>query len=81
MSRVANSLSRHLVRIQGTQNPDEVVQNVELIAVIANQQATDAMRKAADALSNGADPEAALEHLAGAKQFFVQCAAPGLTSE
>jgi hypothetical protein len=59
----------------------KVVQNVELIAVIANRQAADAMRKAADAMAGGADAGAALEHLAGAKQFFVQCAAPELTSE
>jgi Ca-activated chloride channel family protein len=79
--RLESRTSTHLVRIQGTQNPGEVVQNVELIAVIANQRAADAMRKAADALANGADADAAVEHLAGAKQFFVQCAAPELTSE
>jgi hypothetical protein len=71
----------HLVRIQGTQNPADVVQNTELIAVIANQQAADAMCKAADALAGGADAQAAVQHLASAKQFFVQCAAPEFTSE
>jgi Ca-activated chloride channel family protein len=50
--RLESRTSAHLVRIQGTQNPAEVVQNVELIAVIANQQAADAMRKAADATQN-----------------------------
>jgi hypothetical protein len=79
--RLESRTSSHLVRIQGTQNPAEVIQNVELIAVIANQQAADAMRKAADALASGADAGAALEHLACAKGFFVQCAAPELTSE
>ena len=39
------------------------------------------MRKAADALANGGDNEAALEHFTSAKQFFVECAAPELTSE
>ena len=79
--RLESRTSAHLVRIQGTQNPAEVIQNVELIAVIANQQAADAMRKAADALANGADAGAALEHLAIAKGCFIQCAAPELTSE
>src|SRR5260221_1959252 len=79
--RLESRTSAHLVRIQGTQNPADVVQNVELIAVIANQQAADAMRKAADALASGADAGAALEHLACAKGVFVQCAAPELTSE
>jgi DNA polymerase III gamma/tau subunit len=65
----------------GTQNAAEVVQNVELIAVIANQQAADAMPKAADALANGADPEAAVQQFASAKQFIVECAASALTSE
>jgi hypothetical protein len=58
-----------------------VVQNTELITVIANRQAADAVRKAADALANGGDNEAALEHFTSAKQFFVECAAPELTSE
>jgi hypothetical protein len=49
--------------------------------VIANQQAADAVRKAADELASGGDAQAALQHLASAKQFFVQCAAPELTSE
>jgi hypothetical protein len=57
------------------------VQNVELIAVIANQQAADAVRKAAEALANGGDNEATLEHFTSAKQFLVECAAPELTSE
>jgi hypothetical protein len=79
--RLESRTSSHLVRIQGTQNPADVVQNVELIAVIANQQAADAVRKAAEALAGGADAEAALEHFTSAKQFFVECAAPELTSE
>src|SRR5260370_19115710 len=61
--RLESRTSSHLVRIQGTQNPAEVIQNVELIAVIANQQAADAMRKAADALPTGAHPPAPLTHL------------------
>ena len=79
--RLESQTSSHLVRIQGTQNPADVVQNTELIAVIANQQAADAMRKAADALAGGADAEAAVQHFASAKEFFIQCAAPELTVE
>jgi hypothetical protein len=65
--RLESRTSSHLVRIQGTQNPADVVQNVELIAVIANQQAADAVRKAAEALAGGADAATALEHLSKAK--------------
>jgi hypothetical protein len=79
--KLESRTSSHLIRIQGTQNPADVVQNVELIAVIANQQAADAVRKAAEALANGGDNEAALENFTSAKQFFVECAAPELTSE
>jgi hypothetical protein len=50
----------------------EFIQNVELIAVIANQQAADAMRKAADALANGGDAETAVPHFASAKRFFAE---------
>jgi Ca-activated chloride channel homolog len=79
--KLESRTSSHLIRIQGTQNEADVVQNVELIAVIANQQAADAVRKAAESLANGGDNEAALEHFTTAKQFFVECAAPELTSE
>jgi hypothetical protein len=54
---------------------------VELIAVIANQQAADAVRKAAEALAGGADAETALEHLSEAKIALKACPAPQLTSE
>jgi Ca-activated chloride channel homolog len=79
--RLESRTSSHLVRIQGTQNPADVIQNAELIAVIANQQAADAMRKAADALANGGDAESAAQHLSGAKRLLMECAAPELTSE
>jgi len=68
--RLESRTSSHLVRIQGTQNPADVVQDIELIAVIANQQAADAVRKAADALANGADAEAAVQHFRERKTFF-----------
>src|ERR1700758_369443 len=79
--RLESRTSAHLVWIQGTQNPADVVQNVELIAVIANQQAADAVRKAAEALAAGADPETALQHLTDAKLCLNACAAPELASE
>jgi Ca-activated chloride channel homolog len=79
--RLESRTSSHLLRIQGTQNPADVVQNAELIAVIANQQAADAMRKAAEELANGGDADAAVQHFASAKQLFLGCAAPELTSE
>ncbi|MFZ0504583.1 MAG: hypothetical protein WAM44_12775 [Chthoniobacterales bacterium] len=78
--RLESRTGSHLVRIQGTQNPADVVQNVELIAVIANQQAADAVRKAAEALAGGADAETALRHFTDAKLYFRCCAEP-LVSE
>jgi Ca-activated chloride channel family protein len=79
--RLESRTSSHLVRIQGTQNPADVVHNVELIAVIANQQAADAVRQAAEALAGGADPQTALEHLSKAKFAFDACSAPELAPE
>jgi len=79
--RLESRTSSHLVRIQGTQNPADVVHNVELIAVIANQQAADAVRKAAEALAGGADAATALEHLSKAKVVLDVCAAPEFTAE
>jgi hypothetical protein len=49
--------------------------------VIANQQAADAVRRAAEALAGGADPETAMEHLSKAKIVLEACPAPELTSE
>jgi hypothetical protein len=79
--RLESRTSSHLVQIQGTQNEADIVQNVELIAVIANQQAADAVRKAADALAGGADAETALQHLSKAKVVLEACPAPELASE
>ena len=79
--RLESRTSSHLIRIQGTQNEADVVQNVELIAVIANQQAADAVRKAAEALAGGADAATALEHLSKAKVVLEACPAPELASE
>jgi hypothetical protein len=79
--RLESRTSSHLVRIQGTQNPADVVQNVELIAVIANQQAADAVRTAAEALAGGADAETALRHLSEARVVLEAGPVPELTSE
>jgi Ca-activated chloride channel family protein len=79
--KLENRTSSHLVRIQGTQNPADVVQNTELIAVIANQQAAEAMRKAADELADGGSAEVAVQHFSSAKRFLAECAAPELTAE
>ena len=79
--RLESRTSAHLIRIQGTQNPADVVQNVELIAVIANQQAADAVRTAAEALAGGADAETALRHLSEARVVLEAGPVPELTSE
>jgi Ca-activated chloride channel homolog len=79
--RLESRTSSHLVRIQGTQNEADLVQNVELIAVIANQQAADAVRQTAEALASGADAATALEHLSKAKIVLEACPAPELTAE
>jgi hypothetical protein len=64
-----------------TKKPTVVVQNVELIAVIANQQAAVAVRTAAEALAGGADAETALRHLSEARVVLEAAPAPELTSE
>jgi Ca-activated chloride channel homolog len=46
-TEIKSCTSSHLVRIQGTQNPQEVVLNEEVIATIANQIAGKAAREAA----------------------------------
>jgi hypothetical protein len=45
-TEIQSCTSKHLVRIQGTQNPQDVVLNREVIAVIANQIAGKAAREA-----------------------------------
>jgi Ca-activated chloride channel homolog len=51
--------SRHLVRIQGTQNPQDVILNHEVIAVIADQIAGKAAREAAAKARDGRFDQAA----------------------
>jgi von Willebrand factor type A domain len=72
--------SRHLVRIQGTQNREEVILNQEVIAVVTNQIAGKAAREAAEKIREGDFGQAASSiRVASAA---VQCfEAPALTVE
>jgi Ca-activated chloride channel family protein len=79
-AEIKSCQSTHLVRIQGTQNPEEVVLNQEVIAVVANQIAGKAAREAAEKVRKG-DFDAAACSLLSASAA-VQCfAAPELTGE
>jgi hypothetical protein len=52
-TEIKSCTSKHLVRIQGTQNPQDVVLNQEVIAKIANQIAGKAAREAAAKVREG----------------------------
>jgi Ca-activated chloride channel homolog len=58
-TEIKSCKSKHLVRIQGTQNPQDVVLNQEVIAVIANQIAGKAAREAAANARDGRFDQAA----------------------
>ena len=58
-TEIKSCTSTHLVRIQGTQNPQDVVLNQEVIAVIANQIAGKAAREAAAKARDGHFDQAA----------------------
>jgi Ca-activated chloride channel family protein len=58
-TEIKTCASWHLVRIQGTQNPQDVVLNQEVIAVIANQIAGKAAREAAAKARKGHFQQAA----------------------
>jgi hypothetical protein len=58
-TEIKSCASKHLVRIQGTQNPHDVVVNQEVIAVIANQIAGKAAREAAANVRDGRFEQAA----------------------
>ena len=72
--------STHLVRIQGTQNPEEVVLNQEVIVVVANQIAGKAAREAAEKARTG-DFDAAACSIRSASANIQSLAAPELTGE
>jgi Ca-activated chloride channel family protein len=79
-SEIKSCQSTHLVRIQGTQNPEEVVLNQEVIAVVANQIAGKATREAADKVRTGEFDEAA-RSIRSASAALQSLAAPELTGE
>jgi Ca-activated chloride channel homolog len=70
-AEIKSCTSKHLVRIQGTQNPQDVILNQEVIAVIANQIAGKAAREAAAKAREG-DFNQALDSISAAKAA-VQC--------
>jgi Ca-activated chloride channel homolog len=70
-TEIKSCTSMHLVRIQGTQNPQDVVLNQEVIAVIANQIAGKAARDAAAKAREGHFDQAA--HAVCAAASVVQC--------
>jgi hypothetical protein len=70
-TEIKSCTSTHLVRIQGTQDPQDVVLNQEVIAVIANQVAGKAAREAAAKAREGHFDQAA--HSVRAAAAAVQC--------
>ena len=52
-TEIKSCTSSHLVRIQGTQNPQEPVLNEEVIATIANQIAGEAGTRGCDQRASG----------------------------
>jgi hypothetical protein len=70
-TEIKSCTSMHLVRIQGTQDPQDVVLNQEVIAVIANQIAGKAAREAAEKAREGHFDQAA--HSVRAAAAAVQC--------
>jgi stringent starvation protein B len=79
-AEIKSCQSTHLVRIQGTQNPEEVVLNHEVIAVVANQIAGKAAREAAEKARKG-DFRAAARSIRSASAAVQSLAAPELTGE
>jgi Ca-activated chloride channel homolog len=79
-SEIKSCQSTHLVRIQGTQNPEEVVLNQEVIVVVANQIAGKAAREAAEKVRMG-DFDAAAHSIRSASAAIQSLAAPKLTGE
>jgi hypothetical protein len=79
-AEIKSCQSTHLVRIQGTQNPEEVVLNQEVIAVVANQIAGKAAREAAEKARKG-DFDAAAGSIDCASAAVQSLGAPELTGE
>jgi Ca-activated chloride channel family protein len=79
-TKIKSCQSRHLVRIQGTQNSEDVVLNQEVIAVVANQIAGQATREAAEKIREG-DFNEATRSIRTAAATVQNLAAPGLTED
>ena len=79
-SKIKSCKSRHLVRIQGAQNREEVVLNQEVIAVVANQIAGKAAREAAEKVRDRDFDEAA-RSIRTAAAAVQNLAAPELTED
>ena len=79
-AEIKSCQSTHLVRIQGTQNPEEVVLNHEVIAVVANQIAGKAALEAAEKARKG-DYDAAARSIRSASDAVQNLAAPELTGD
>jgi Ca-activated chloride channel family protein len=79
-SEIKSCNSKHLVRIQGTQNPEEVALNQEVIAVVANQISGKAAREAAERVRKG-DFDLAARSIRSATAALQSLAAPELTGE
>jgi hypothetical protein len=79
-AEIKSCQSTQLVRIQGTQNPEEVVLNHQVIAVVANQIAGKAAREAAERARKG-DFDAAAHSILSASAAVLSFAAPQITGE
>jgi hypothetical protein len=79
-SEIKSCQSTHLVRIQGTQNPEEVILNHQVVVVVANQIAGKAAREAAEKVREG-DFGAAARSIRSASATLQSLAAPELTGE
>jgi hypothetical protein len=78
-TEIKSCTSKHLVRIQGTQNPQDVVLNQEVIAVITNQIAGKAAREAAGKAREGHFDQAA--HSLRVAAAAVRCSGAAEFSE
>ena len=79
-TKIKSCQSRHLVRIQGTQNTEEVILNQDVIAVLANQIAGQATREASEKIREG-DFDQAANSIRTAAAAVQNLATPGLTEE
>jgi Ca-activated chloride channel family protein len=76
---IKSCTSTHLVRIQGTQNPQEIVLNEKVITLIANQIAGKAAREAAAKAREGQFDQAA--HSVRAAAATLRCFGPSESTD